>query len=96
MHCTFPQRCLSYKCTFNFDGEVLEGIIECLNRMVPDVETRSSITHEMELYQEASGLFGFANAIVDKNFLMPHKPLEFKIKILFVFYLKVGLCFDEM
>ena len=73
----------SYKCKFDFDGEVLEGLIACLNRMVPDVETRSSITHEMELYQEASGLFGYANAVRARNSLTPSKWLQIRIYLYF-------------
>ena len=69
----FSLATFSYKCKFDFDGEVLEGLISCLNRMVPNVETRQSITHDMEMYQEANGLFGFVDAIHEKIILMPSK-----------------------
>ena len=59
----FLNPALSYKCKFDFDEEILEGLIECINKMVPNFETRMSITREMEMYQEATGLFGYADAI---------------------------------
>ena len=63
----------SYKCKFDFDEEVLEGLIKCMNRMVPNFETRESITREMEMYREATGLFGYADAVRARNNLTPSK-----------------------
>jgi hypothetical protein len=63
----------SYQCKFDFDGEVMEGLIECINRMVLDVDTRMNINHEMEMYRDAIGLFGFADAIHARNILNPSK-----------------------
>jgi hypothetical protein len=60
--------------------------------MVPDVDAHRAINCEMEMYPEASGLFGFADTLYERSILMPCKPLEFKILIMF-FYLKVELCF---
>ena len=37
---------------FDFDGEVIEGLLTCLERMVPDVDTRRTIGVEMEMYRE--------------------------------------------
>ena len=88
----------AYSSDFDFDGEVIEGLLTCLERMVPNVETRRTISVEMEMYREARGLFAFADAISNRIVLMPRKPLEFKVKLLimcFILYLKDGLCFDE-
>ena len=69
----FLNLAFSYKCKFDFDEEVLEGLIECINRMVPNFETRTSITCEMEMYREATGLFGYVDAIHARSILTPSK-----------------------
>ena len=63
----------SYKCKFDFDKHVLEGLIECMNRMVPNFEIRTSITREMEMCREATRLFGYANVVRARNNLTPSK-----------------------
>ena len=40
----------AYSSDFDFDGEVMEGLLTCLERMVPDVETHRTISVEMEMY----------------------------------------------
>ena len=83
----------AYSSDFDFDGEVMEGHLACLERIVPDVETRRTISVEMEMYREARELFGFIDAISNISVLMPRKPLEFKVKLLimcFILYLKDG------
>ena len=69
----FLKPSFSYKCKFDIDEEVLEGLIKCINRMVPNFETRTSITHEMEMYREATGLFGYADAVHARTSLTPSK-----------------------
>ena len=56
-----------YKCNFDFDGEVLEGLIGCLQRMVPDYETRNALNHNKQVYQGAFGLFGFDDTIRERT-----------------------------
>ena len=43
----FLNPAFSYKCDFNFDGEVMEGLYTCLHKMVPDYETREEINREI-------------------------------------------------
>ena len=73
----FLNLAFSYKCNFNFDAEVTEGLLSCLEKMVPDAETRSIINHEIEIYRDGSGVFGFQNAIRERESLMPRKSCEF-------------------
>jgi hypothetical protein len=40
----------SYKYNFDFDGEVMEGLHTCLQRMVLDVVIRLEINREIEMY----------------------------------------------
>ena len=63
----------SYKCKYDFDEEALEGLIICINRMVHNFETRTSVTREMEMHREATGLFGYADAIHARTILTPSK-----------------------
>jgi len=62
--------------------------------MVPNVSFCKTINHKIEIHQEASKLFGFANVVNKMSILIWYKPLEFKILI--VFYFKTRLCFNEM
>jgi hypothetical protein len=37
------------------NGEVMEGLIDCMQSMVPDVHVRDPIVAELEVYQNATG-----------------------------------------
>lgn len=52
----------AYLCNFDFDGDVMEGILPCLWRMVPDADACKTINCKMKMYWEASGLSGFVDA----------------------------------
>ena len=56
----------------------MEGILTCLHRIVPDAETHNTIHREMEIYWDASVLFGFDDTVYERTILMPCKSLEFK------------------
>jgi hypothetical protein len=68
----------SYKCNFDFDGEVMKGIHTCLQRLVHNVVIRIEINREIEMYQDGTRLFGFEDVIVARTILMPCKSLEFR------------------
>jgi hypothetical protein len=74
----FLNPAFSYKCNFGFDGEVMEGLLTCLQRMVPDVEIRIEINREIEMYRDGTGLFGFDDVVAARTILMPRKSLEFR------------------
>ena len=69
----FLNPAFSYKCAFDFDGEVMEGLHSCIQRMVPNPELRSKINREIQFYQDCVGLFGFDDAIRERTLFMPHK-----------------------
>jgi len=69
----------SYKCNFDFDAEVMEGFMQCLERMVPDVDSRHAISREIEMYRESTGLFFYVDAIRERTTMMPRKSLLFRI-----------------
>eukprot|EP00253_Pinus_taeda_P007352 PITA_07352 len=62
----------SYKCNFDFDGKVMEGLHSCIQRMVPDPELRSKINREIQCYRDCVGLFGFDDAIRERTLFVPH------------------------
>eukprot|EP00253_Pinus_taeda_P001557 PITA_01557 len=68
----FLNPAFSYKCNFDFDGEVMEGLHFCIQRMVPDPELRSKINREIQSYRDCVGLFGFDDAIRERTLFMPH------------------------
>jgi len=63
----------SYKCNFDFDGEVMEGLHTCIQRMIPNPELRSKINREIQSYRDCVGLFGFDDAIRERTLFMPRK-----------------------
>jgi hypothetical protein len=73
----FVNLAFSYKCTFDFDDKVMDGLFTCLRRMVHDVGTRDQINREIEMYRECARLFGFEDAVRLRTTLMPRKSLDF-------------------
>jgi len=63
----------SYKCPFDFDGEVMEGLHSCIERMVPDPELHSKINCKIQFYWYCVVLFGFDDAIREMTLFMPRK-----------------------
>ena len=59
------------KCNFDFDDEVLEGILTCIQRMVVEYDTCNAINRDIEVYQDGTGAFGFGDAIRDRTNFMP-------------------------
>jgi hypothetical protein len=74
----FLNPAFSYKCNFAFDGEVMEGLHACLQRMVLDVAIRLDINREIEMYRDGTGLFGYEDVVASRKILLPRKSLEFK------------------
>jgi hypothetical protein len=74
----FLNPAFSYKCNFDFDGEVMEGLHACLQRMVPVVAINVDINREIEMYQDGTGLFGYEDGIASRSILFPRKSLEFR------------------
>jgi hypothetical protein len=74
----FLNPAFSYKCNFAFDGEVMEGLHACLQRMVPDFVIHLDINREIEMYQDGTGLFGYEDVVASRNILLPRKSLEFR------------------
>jgi hypothetical protein len=72
----FLNPAFSYKCNFDFDDEVMDGLFTCLRRMVPDANIRDEINREIEMYRECAGLFGFEDAVRLRTRLMPRKSLD--------------------
>ena len=66
-----PNSAFSYSCGFNFDAEVMDGFLECVQRMVPSAADSSEISKELEVYRRAMGTFGFDMAINDRKNIIP-------------------------
>jgi hypothetical protein len=72
----FLNPAFSYKCNFDFDEEVMDGIFTCLWWMVHDANIHDEINREIEMYRECAGLFGFEDAVRLRTRLMPPKSLD--------------------
>jgi hypothetical protein len=74
----FLNPAFSYKCNFDFDGEVMEGLHTYLQRMVLDVAIRLDINRKIEMYRDGNGLFVYEDVVAGRTVLMPRKSLEFR------------------
>eukprot|EP00253_Pinus_taeda_P025180 PITA_25180 len=68
----FLNPAFSYKCAFDFDGEVMERLHSCIQKMVPNLELHNKNNLEIQFYWDCVGLFGFDDAIREKTLFMPH------------------------
>ena len=63
----------AYACGFNFDGEVTDGFLHCVQRMVLTPTERSEISRQNEIYRMASGMLGYDMVVQDRTIRMPGK-----------------------
>eukprot|EP00253_Pinus_taeda_P011626 PITA_11626 len=61
----------SYACGFDFDAEIMDGFLSCVQKMVRSPEQRTEISKQIELYRMAGGTFGFDMAVNDRLIKMP-------------------------
>jgi hypothetical protein len=89
---------LSYSCRFRFDAKVMDGFLQCVQRMVLTPIECSEISKQMEVYRLATTTFGY-NMVVQNNsnkmlvklqvqFVSTFKLSNFKV---FPFYLYITL-----
>lgn len=69
----FLNPAFSYKCAFDFHGEVMEGLHSCIQRMVLDLKLRRKINCKIQFYRDCVGLFGFDDVIRERTLFMPRK-----------------------
>lgn len=53
------------------DAEVMTGLYNCIERLIPNPELQDKIIGELALYKRAEGLFGMAMAIRQRNLRAP-------------------------
>jgi hypothetical protein len=68
----------AYACGFNFDGEVIDGFLQCVQRMVLIPAKRSEISKQNEIYRMASRILGYDMVVQDRTTRIPGK-LQFQI-----------------
>ena len=61
----------SYACEFQFDAKVMDGFLQCVQRMVLTPSKRVEISRQMEIYRMSGGTFGYDMAIQDRTTRMP-------------------------
>lgn len=52
-------------------SEIMEGLYECIAKLVPDTATQDKITRELSLYREAQGIFGLPMAVRQRKTIAP-------------------------
>lgn len=62
-----------YEEDFNPDSEVLIGLYETIERMVPDRRTRFLIDQQLDRFKTAKGIFGLSMAIDARDKKQPGK-----------------------
>jgi hypothetical protein len=68
----------AYACGFNFDGEVIDGFLQCIQRMVMTPAKLLEISKQNEIYWMASEMFGYDMVVQDRTRKMSGK-LQFQI-----------------
>eukprot|EP00253_Pinus_taeda_P036589 PITA_36589 len=61
----------SYACGFDFDAEIMDGFLSCVQKMVRSPEQRTEISKQIETYRMSGGTFGFDMAVNDRLIKMP-------------------------
>ncbi|XP_077234176.1 uncharacterized protein LOC143876344 [Tasmannia lanceolata] len=67
----FLNPALFFSPTFSKHHEVTQGLIECINRLVPNEVTQDTITSQIENYRESTGMFAMKMAIRNRGRLGP-------------------------
>ncbi|CAL9127726.1 unnamed protein product [Musa textilis] len=57
--------------SIRFDAEVLDGLYQCITRLVPSIEMQDKIIRELSLYKNVEGLFGIPMAIRSRTTMSP-------------------------
>ena len=61
----------SYACGFQFDAEVMDGFLQCVQRMVLTPSERAEISRQMQIYRMSGGTFGYDMVVQDRTTRMP-------------------------
>ena len=67
----FLNPAFSYACGFDFDTEIMDGFLSCVQKMVRSPEQRIEISKQIETFRMAGGTLGFEMAVNDKTIKMP-------------------------
>ena len=57
----------SYACGFQFDTEVMDGFLQCVQRMVLTPSEHLEISKQMESYRMAGGTFSYDMVVQDRT-----------------------------
>jgi hypothetical protein len=80
----------AYACGFNFDGEVIDGFLQCVQRMVLTPAERLEISRQNEIYRMASGMVGYDMAVQDRTTWMSGKLLfQFLFIPFYILYMTI-------
>eukprot|EP00253_Pinus_taeda_P001838 PITA_01838 len=60
----------SYACGFDFDAEIMDGFLSCVQKMVRSPEQHIEISKQIETYRMAGGTFGFEMVVNDRMIKM--------------------------
>jgi len=67
----FLNPAFSYACGFDFDAEIMDGFLSCVQKMVRSPEQHIEISKQIETYRMAGGTFGFEMIVTDRMIKMP-------------------------
>ena len=65
--------------------EIVQGLYECITRLVSNSETQDKILQELNLYKNAQGLFGMIMAKRQRNALSPGKNISYLVILAYIF-----------
>ena len=67
----FLNPAFSYACGFDFDAEIMDGFLSCVQKMVRSPLQHIEISKQIETYRMAGGTFGFEMAVTDRTTILP-------------------------
>lgn len=71
-----------YSIEGDLHNDILSGMFDCIERLVPDTKVQDKIIKEINSYKNAAGDFGRKMAIRTRDTLLPGEGLFFKIQLL--------------
>lgn len=75
-------------------AEVMNGLYACIQRLVPDLSTQDKIGEQLDLYQNAQGLFGNPMAVRQRKKRAPGKKHTHTQTHICILYIYISVRYD--
>ena len=76
-----------YSMEGDMPNEMLSGMLDCVEKLVPDVKVQDKISKEINSYKNAVGDFGRKMAVRARDTLLPGESLSYRCFVIFGCYI---------